>query len=397
MSKEQADACALWVAYTWCVEIAEYASILIITAPTKQSGKTRLLGLIGLLVRRPHLTSGVGVSSAVIFRLNEEYIPTFLIDEAERLRGDGDSRDIISLLNNGYEPGGKVSRCSGDDHEVRMFDAFGFRALAAISDLTDTLMDRAIVVRLKRKPKGIEIRRAPARVVKAEAVTFARKLARWTADNLEQIESKAEDVARPDWLDDRAADKWSGLFAMADVAGRDWPKRAPAAARAISAGEQVEDQSAGVALLRFIRRLLTEKGTGRIESAEIVRLAATDDEAPSGRGGRDPTDRDVARLLKPFGIRSKSIRLPDGRTPKGYRLEDLQDAFSRYLEPVSPPEEGLKTPQAPQGLNHATSEQSEKRHTTPSVADCEQSRNPHGRAIVSEVADEMGDLWEVEV
>jgi hypothetical protein len=373
MPKAAADACALWAADTWCVGIAYCAPLLIITAPTMQSGKTRLLGLVGSLVRRPHLTSGTGVSAAVIFRLNEKHIPTFLIDEAERLRGDGDSRDIISLLNNGYERGGKVSRCSGDDQEVRMFDAFGFRALVAIRDLAGTLMDRAIVVRLMRAPKNAQIRRARGRAWRAEGAVFARKLARWTADHMAEIEAAEESVPRPDELDDRACDKWVGLFAIATVAGGDWPERAQAAALALSSGEAVEDQTTGVALLRCVRRYMGD--CDRIETAEIVRLAALDDEAPAGPGGRDLIAKDVARLLKPFGVRPRGIRLPGGRTPNGYLLEDLQPVFDRYLNGAAttaadqpPPQVGSsETPQGPQWLNHAENGQAEKVHTVPSV------------------------------
>jgi len=38
----------------------------------------------------------------------------------------------------------------------------------------------------------------------------------------------------------------------------------------------------------------------------------------------------LAQLLKPFGVKPKGIRIGAG-TPRGYRLADLSDAFSRYL------------------------------------------------------------------
>jgi hypothetical protein len=36
-------------------------------------------------------------------------------------------------------------------------------------------------------------------------------------------------------------------------------------------------------------------------------------------------------MLGRFGIAPKTIKLPDGRTAKGYSLEDFEDAFSRYV------------------------------------------------------------------
>jgi Protein of unknown function (DUF3631) len=44
----------------------------------------------------------------------------------------------------------------------------------------------------------------------------------------------------------------------------------------------------------------------------------------------------LAKFLKPFGIISKTIREPDGSTPKGYAVASFGEAFARYLPPSSP-------------------------------------------------------------
>ena len=36
-------------------------------------------------------------------------------------------------------------------------------------------------------------------------------------------------------------------------------------------------------------------------------------------------------MLKPYGIKPHTVRLPDGSTPKGYLLEDFADTWNRYL------------------------------------------------------------------
>ena len=48
----------------------------------------------------------------------------------------------------------------------------------------------------------------------------------------------------------------------------------------------------------------------------------------------------LARLLGKFEILSGTIRLPDGRTPKGYYLSAFKDAFAAYLpsESATPPQ-----------------------------------------------------------
>ena len=48
----------------------------------------------------------------------------------------------------------------------------------------------------------------------------------------------------------------------------------------------------------------------------------------------DPQLSQIARLLKPLGISSGTIRLEHGRTAKGYYLKRFEDAFTRYLPPA---------------------------------------------------------------
>jgi hypothetical protein len=45
----------------------------------------------------------------------------------------------------------------------------------------------------------------------------------------------------------------------------------------------------------------------------------------------------LASLLKGYGIRSGSIRLDSGSTPKGYYMRSFLEAFERYLAPISSP------------------------------------------------------------
>lgn len=53
------------------------------------------------------------------------------------------------------------------------------------------------------------------------------------------------------------------------------------------------------------------------------------------RDGKGLDQRTLARLLKPYGIRPRTVRLGE-RTPKGYRAKDFHDAWTRYAaDPVS--------------------------------------------------------------
>ena len=47
--------------------------------------------------------------------------------------------------------------------------------------------------------------------------------------------------------------------------------------------------------------------------------------------GKPITSRGVARLLKPYGIQSRAVRLEDGRNRKGLQREQLEDAWKRHI------------------------------------------------------------------
>ena len=73
-------------------------------------------------------------------------------------------------------------------------------------------------------------------------------------------------------------------------------------------------------------------GRQAISTADLLTSINADEDLPFGAwsDGSGIEARRIARLLKPYGIKPKSIRMGDG-TPKGYALEDLHDAFARYL------------------------------------------------------------------
>ncbi|HEY5011432.1 MAG TPA: hypothetical protein VIK61_01845, partial [Acidimicrobiia bacterium] len=148
---EQADAVTLWIAHTWAFEAAEATPRLSIQSAEKQSGKTRLLELLDLLVRSS--LSVASISAAAMFRLIADGPTTLLIDEADTIfdgRGSG-AEDLRGVLNAGYRRGGGVMRAAGKGTGVQRFSVFAPVALAGIGRLPDTVQDRSIVIRLKRR------------------------------------------------------------------------------------------------------------------------------------------------------------------------------------------------------------------------------------------------------
>ena len=115
------------------------------------------------------------------------------------------------------DPGG------GDDWTPRQFSTWAPIALAGIGDQADTIHDRSVTVKMKRKPKmqPVEKLRGNRDYGFRE---LARKCARWAQDHVEAL--KDAEPVMPEVLHDRAQDNWEPLIAIADAAGGDWPKRA---------------------------------------------------------------------------------------------------------------------------------------------------------------------------
>lgn len=323
------EAITVWDVATWFRDEVYFAPILALLSPTKGSGKTTVLDLLRRIVSRPHFTSGFGATPATIFRLNHEQHPTFLIDEAERLKSD---RDLITLLNDGYRKGARVSRCVGDgDYKVRTYDAFGFRAVASIGRLWDTITDRSIVIPMLKKPRDAEVARFNAATDK-EGNDLSRKIRRWTDDNRKRFRKALEEVERPQWLEDRECDNWAALFAIAQLAGGDWPDRIRSSARRL-ARRPGEDGDPGERLILDVHDVFRSRGYPEaMKSGDLASKLAEIETSPWGeeRGGKGISAYNLAKRLKPFGISPRQARA-DGDKLRGYWLEDLRPVFECYL------------------------------------------------------------------
>ena len=140
-----------------------------------------------------------------------------------------------------------------------------------------------------------------------------------------------DDPDVPAALNDRAADNWRPLLAIADAAGGEWPVIARKASLALATEQN--DDSIDVQLLRDIRAIFDERGVDRLASQDLVTaLVALQDRPWSEWKGKPMTANALSRLLKKFSIYPNSIRIgPSTKdTPKGYMRVRFEDAWSRY-------------------------------------------------------------------
>ena len=102
---------------------------------------------------------------------------------------------------------------------VRSFSCWAPTVVASNKALPVTWVDRSITVRLKRKPRGERVDRLRDDV-DLGFDALASRAARWAADNLDAL--RGANPQLPAVLNDRQADNWRMLVAIADRAGGDW-------------------------------------------------------------------------------------------------------------------------------------------------------------------------------
>jgi putative DNA primase/helicase len=323
-----AVAMAFWIIHTYCLEAAAITPRLAIVSPTKRCGKTTVLKLLGALACKP--LAAANLTPAVLYRVVEAYSPTILVDEADTFLAEQD--ELRGVLNAGHDRhSAVVPRCVGEDFEPKVFRVFGAVAIAAIGKLPDTLMDRSVVIEMKRKAPGERLLKLRRRQREALSV-LPRRCARWAADNMKALAEREPEV--PDDLDDRAADNWEPLIAIADQAGGSWPARARTTALLLSGAraDAVETGDSGVQLLADVRTVFMNTGIDKSTTKALLSALGDLEGRPWGEWnrGRPLTARQLGTLLGRFGIKPGTIRVGDA-TPKGYVLGDLTDAFGRYL------------------------------------------------------------------
>lgn len=315
---EQADAVTLWVAHTHAMSVAECTPRLSIQSAEKQSGKTRLLELLDLLCYKPMPVASI--SQAAMYRVIEDGV-TLLIDEVDTVfsKSGGRSEDIRGILNAGYRRSGSVARVMGS--EIIRYPVFAACALAGIGSLPDTVQDRSIVIRLKRRRKDQNVAKLRRRDVEDECDELRGALAEWA-----RRAGSGSYPKMPEVLSDRASDILEPLFVLASHASKAWLKRAEKASVTLSSQSEDRDVSRGAMLLRDIEKVLREHSGKRITSADlVVKLRGLD-----SHWDKSFEARELAALLQPFDIKPKTMRHA-GQVVRGYEKNDFADAFARYI------------------------------------------------------------------
>jgi hypothetical protein len=338
-SKDARVAHVLWIAHAHLMHCWDTTPRLTFMSPEPGSGKSRALELCEALTPSPILISNC--TPAYLFRRAAQEQVTLLVDEADTVfsvKSEG-SEKIRAFLNASHRRGNSAGYCIGQGTNITPEDSPCFVAVAlaalALSHMPETVMSRSIIIHMRRRAPTEVI--SPWRRRKHEAAGNALRdrLALWAAAVTDQIKQWLDGdlIDMPDGIADRDADVWEPLFLIADAAGDHWPDtaRATAVTQVTAQFREGATASWGLRLLSDLRQVLGNDDS--MFTVAILDALAKIEESPWGDiKGKPLSDRGLAERLRPYGIKSKLIRV-GSTVARGYSRGDFLDAWSRYLKP----------------------------------------------------------------
>lgn len=221
-------------------------------------------------------------------------------------------------------------------------------ALAGLGNLPDTVASRSILIEMRPRAPDELIESYRHRLHAPQAAAIRDLVARWCDEIAPSMEQAQPEIAQG--VDDRDADCWEPLIAIADAAGGEWPSRARAAALNLVARASEQTQTIGVQLLADLYSVFG--GVAKLWTETILNRLQNLPESPwADIKGKPLTDRGLASKLRKYGVKSRDVRI-GGDVRKGYLAADLHDAWKRYVVPICQNEQ-----QARQGLEQESAVQ----------------------------------------
>jgi Protein of unknown function (DUF3631) len=320
---------ALWIVHTHLMDKWDSTPRIAFLSAEPASGKSRALEITNLLVPRP--MQAVNISPAALFRSvgSEDGLPTILFDEIDTLFGPKakENEEIRGLFNAGHRRGQKAYRAQirGTDIGVEAIEAFSALAVAGLGWLPDTIMSRSVIIRMRRRHPGERVEPFRPRLHEQRGFGVRALIEQWAAS------AEINWPELPPTIEDRDADVWESLIAVADAVGGEWPALARKAAVALVTESKEREPSLGIRLLADLRTVFGSQPA--MFSKDILDALRVLDEAPwDDLKGKPLNERGLAHRLRQYGIQPKSVRLPGvSKTSKGYHRDDLHDAWARYL------------------------------------------------------------------
>ena len=342
------DAVTLWAAHTHFIEHLYTTGRLALLSPEPGSGKTRVLEMLSLLVPRPMFSASPSVA-ATFCKITKDGA-VLLIDECDTIfskRGNDDrNEDLRALINCGYKRGATIPRCVGSNHDVEDFVCYSAVALAGLGNLPQTILDRSVVIHMKRRRSQEKVQQYRSRMHDELGFTLRDRISDWATVVGQRVGDSLPEL--PPGIEDRKAEIWEPLIAVAVEAGGHWPMTAHRACTELANANTTHEVSLGIRLLQDCRQVFANytvlPTTTLLGGLNGERSIGVDiDEEPRFIGEEAPwndlygeslSPRKLAQLLKQYDVSPKKVK-SEGKALQGYRREDFWDAWERYLPPIA--------------------------------------------------------------
>lgn len=318
-------ALCLWCMGTYAFDDFHIFPKLIFHSPEKRCGKSTALDVVEAISNRALYSSSI--TPAAMFRVIEKHHPTLIVDEADTFIS-GRNDELVGIINSGHARNRAfVIRTVGDNHEPKQFSTWSPQVFASIKRLQDTIMDRSIVIELRRKTKDEQTTRIPT-TLKEGLKPLRQKLLRWYQDS--RLSLKAKWIEPENIGSDRAVDNWLPLYTIAHSISAECFDHCKNSYRILNGS--ADDPSIPLQLLEDIQTIFSEYKSDRIPSSDLVGRLIALEERPwcEWKRGLPMTQNSLAKLLDGFNIKSKQFRFDDKRH-RGYEKGFFADAFKRYL------------------------------------------------------------------
>jgi hypothetical protein len=336
---------ALWVIATHLFETFDAFPYIVITAATKQAGKTTLAELMSFASNNGVMTSGA-TGPALFSRLDISEAerkrgvtpPTLFLDEAERQSSE-DASMMRELVNSGYRRGSVIPRFR------KAYPAYCPKVFILIGSVNDTLNDRSIVITMRRG-------RAPVRYSYSTAEPVGRALHDeiglfLTPEVKEAVRnSYATHAGLPFLESGRDEEIWLPIFALCAVLcparlddlkqtcndlvmEKTAPRQTYTELRSVE-GDALTDQYSE-RLLRDLHALLLENGS--LPTAEALEALKALPVSPWRKfRGKGITHHDLGHMLRSYGVIPRNIRFghwKQNKVQRGYTLNQTQAAIDK--------------------------------------------------------------------
>lgn len=339
--REQKDAMVLAYAASHGITAFNTFPRFLFTSPDFESGKTTALDVAMMLCQNGWLPDAT--SWALRAKMAEPDKPTLGIDETSIIFGSnglrGRGNPLYKPLVEGYRKSAIFSMSvdrTATDVSSYCFVVMAGRNAAVPPDLRS----RCIIVVMRPVPGKIDLEDSLDDGVRSDGDRIREQLHSWVRMAAEQgdlLNLYAREARRlHPRLRSRKLQVWGPLFAIARLAGGDWPKRCMNAftALALDASEKpvlsAEDQ-----VLYDAGQYLTDPATepsAYLLSAELLGYLRDQDE----RLYTSKTDAQMARLMSAGLGRASTLTLPSRKTAKGWHTRTITANYEALLVELEP-------------------------------------------------------------